>query len=55
MQIWAKNFKTKEAQPVDLELDRPSWGLGIGTVTTLLDTNGEEKAIYTTTTVYESH
>ena len=52
-QIWAKNFKPKEAAN-DFEYDKPSWGLGMASSTTLLDTNNEEKSIYNTKTVYET-
>ena len=52
-QIWAKNFKPKDAAN-DFEYEKPSWGLGMATSTTLQDTNNEEKSIYNTTTVYET-
>ena len=52
LQIWAKNFKPKDALN-DLEYDRPSWGLGMQISNTLLNTDNEEVSIYNTTTVYE--
>lgn len=53
LQLWAKNFKPKEATN-DFEFDKPSWGLGMGTNTTLVDGNGEEKSVYNTITAYET-
>jgi len=53
IKIWAKNFKPKDATN-DFEFDKPSWGLGMATSTTLVDGNNEEKSIYNTTTVYET-
>lgn len=54
VKIWAKGQMPKEPTPNDLEAPHRSWGLGASILTTLLNSEGEERATHNQKTVFTS-
>lgn len=50
--LWAKDTKPKNAPAHDIEIEEFTWGIGSNVVTTLINTEGEERASLTQKTTY---
>jgi intermediate filament protein if len=50
--FWAKDTKPGNAPSQDIEIDENNWGIGSLVVTTLINTEGEERATLTQRTTY---
>jgi intermediate filament protein if len=52
--IWAQGAKGSKGGANDIEMDDPSWGVGMQVITRIFNIDGEERASLTQTTTYSS-
>lgn len=52
--IWGKGTKSARAGMNDIEMDNPTWGVGLNVVTRIFNKDGDERASLTQTTTYSS-